>query len=166
LAAFWPERISLKSHGTRIKTEMQPAGDDVALRTHGDVLDRSVDIASSAFQSAAFEDRARAGFRSQDLHDARGTFRGVCAGDPKICTGSHKPVSVVVKSSKQFGRGFLEECACGADNRVCSANCRMHHFAILQLDRRAKSDPFMGGGFCERRHGAACDAQRGARNRP
>jgi hypothetical protein len=53
LAAFWLKQISLKSHGTRIKPEMQPAGDDVALRTHGDVLDRSVDIASSAFQSGS-----------------------------------------------------------------------------------------------------------------
>ena len=42
----------------------------------------------------------------------------------------------------------------------------MHHFAILQLDRRSQSDLFLGGGFCERRHSAACDAQRCARNRP
>jgi hypothetical protein len=57
LVAFWLERISLKPHGTWIKAEMQPASDDVALRTHGDVFDRGVDIASSAFKSAAFEEK-------------------------------------------------------------------------------------------------------------
>jgi hypothetical protein len=68
--AFWLEQISLESHGTWIKSEMQPASNDVALRTHGDVFDRGVNIASGAFQSAAFEDSACACFCSQRLHNA------------------------------------------------------------------------------------------------
>src|ERR1700689_848010 len=70
LVAFWLERISLKSHRTWIETEMQPARDDVALRAHRDVLHRGIDVASGAFQGAAFEDSACTSFGSQHLHDA------------------------------------------------------------------------------------------------
>src|SRR3954454_17874791 len=50
--------------------QQHPSGDDLAMRTHGDVLDRGVHVASCAFQSIAFEDAACSGFCSEHLHDA------------------------------------------------------------------------------------------------
>ena len=50
------KRTPLKSHGTWIKTELQSTSDDVALRAHSDMFHGGVDVASSAFQSVAFED--------------------------------------------------------------------------------------------------------------
>src|SRR6266851_8205801 len=101
---------TLKSHGPWIQTETQAASDDIAVRAHCDVLHRRMQVAYGAFQTAVFEDGACARFRRQHLHDARGALRGVRAGDPQACTGSHQAVAVVVQSGQKLCDGLCEEC--------------------------------------------------------
>src|SRR4051794_473205 len=60
----------------------------------------------------------------------------------------------------------LKESPCGADDRVCSIECRMHHLAVVKGDRGTQSDFLLNGRSCERRHGPACYPQRRARDRP